>query len=172
MKIRCSPRRSLLAAAVLAATLLGSLLALPRGAVAQQEEGIVPHASDALFAFLRAGEYKEFPHESEVHASSGPHGRVRTYLNPILAESLEAGNEVHPVNAAAVKELYNAAGTLIGWAVSVKTQADSASGDGWYWYEVFSTTENRPIADGNGVGLCAGCHAGGKDFVTIPYPLR
>jgi hypothetical protein len=163
----------MLAAIVLAVALASGFLAAPRGAGAfQAAEGIVPHSSAELFRFLQAGGYREFAGETEVHPSNGPHGRVRTFLNPILEESLEAGNEVHPVNAAAVKELYNGSGRLIGWAVSVKVQAESEEGDGWYWYENFSTTQNRPIADGKGVGLCAGCHSGGHDFVTVPYPLQ
>jgi len=170
---RCSPRRAATAASVLAVVLLAAVFAAaPRRAAAlQAEEGIVPQVAAELFAYLQAGEYKKFAHETGVHPSNGPHGSVQTYLNPILEESLKAGNEVHPVNAAAVKELYNTGGTLIGWAVSVKTAAASDDGNGWYWYENFSTTQNRPIADGKGVGLCAGCHSGGLDFVLVPYPL-
>jgi hypothetical protein len=170
----CAPRRAATAASVLAAVLLAVVFSTmpPRAAAQQAEEGIVPPAAADLFPYLQSGEYRQFAHESGVHPSNGPHGNVRTYVNPILEESLKAGNEVHPVNAAAVKELYTAGGTLIGWAVSVKTAEESDEGRGWYWYEVFSTTQNRPIANGKGVALCTGCHAGGRDFVTVPYPLQ
>jgi hypothetical protein len=163
-----------MAATVLAMVCLAVILAVAphRAAALQAEEGLVPEVSADLFKYLQSGEYRKFAHESGVHPSDGPHGSVLTYVNPILEASLKAENEVHPVNAAAVKELYNNSGTLIGWAVSVKTQAESEDGNGWYWYENFSTTNNRPIANGKGVGLCAGCHSGGLDFVTVPYPLR
>jgi hypothetical protein len=145
----------------------------PQLAVAQEDQGLVPATRAELHKWLQAGKYKEFPHESEVHPSDGPHGSVQVYLNPILEASLKAGNEAHPVNSSAIKELYGTDGKLRGWAVSVKTQAESADGDGWYWYETFSTADNASaVADGNGVGLCTGCHAGGLDYVTIPYPLR
>jgi hypothetical protein len=152
---------------------IGITAAPPQPAVAQEDSSLVPATRAELHKWLQAGKYKEFPHESEVHPSDGPHGDVQTYLNPILEASLKAGNEAHPVNAAAVKELYGSDGKLSGWAVSVKTQVESADGDGWYWYETFSTADDADAAaDGKGVGLCTGCHAGGTDYVTIPYPLR
>jgi hypothetical protein len=72
-----------------------------------------------------------------------------------------------------VKELYgNGTTTVTGWAVAVKTGVRSDDGAGWYWYEVLSTRAGAsPVADGNGVSLCTGCHAGGKDYVLTP-PLR
>ena len=62
---------------------------------------------------------------------------------------------------------------LQGWAVMVKTSADSARGDGWFWYEVTDTEDgSKPVAAGNGVGLCTGCHFTGNDFVSTQFPLR
>jgi hypothetical protein len=94
-------------------------------------------------------------------------------VNEVLDRSLAEGSLSHPVGAAAVKELYAGDGTtLTGWAVEVKIQSDSAGGDGWYWYEVFSTTDgSRPIS-GAGNPICTGCHAEGIDYVRIPYPLQ
>ena len=64
-------------------------------------------------------------------------------------------------------------GKLKGWAVSVKTQANSDNGKGWYWYEVLSPTDASKIAgEGQGLGLCVGCHFPGKDFVVTGYPLK
>ena len=61
---------------------------------------------------------------------------------------------------------------MTGWAVSVKVEANGAAND-WYWYETFSTADDAtPAADGQGVALCAGCHAGGTDYVLVPYPLQ
>lgn len=133
----------------------------------------VPAGGAALNAFLAAGKYKSWPRESKPHASAGPHPtEVIAYLNPALEASLRGGAAEHPVGAAAVKELYDAAGKLNGWAVSVKVAAGRA-GAGWYWYEVFGTQPDaRPVADGAGVPLCFGCHTPGRDYVLTPFPLR
>ena len=135
----------------------------------------VPTNGADVFRYLQAGSYLSLEAESAVHDSTGPHGQpgVRTFINAALAEGLANGGP-HPVGAAAIKELYRSDGTtLMGWAVSVKTDPDSAGGQGWYWYEVFSTTNgSNPVADGNGVGLCHGCHSGGQDYILTPYPLQ
>jgi cytochrome c553 len=131
----------------------------------------VPTDGAAMFTWLQRGEYEAWPAESGVHASTGPHGQVRTFINPTLESSLQAESAEHPVGAASVKELYRDA-EVFGWAVMVKTQAGTG-GESWYWYEVFSTTDgSNPVADGNGVGLCAGCHSAGVDSVLTPYPLQ
>lgn len=123
-----------------------------------------------LRQWLEDGEYLEWPAESAVHSSAGPHfGDVRTFVTPVLLASLEAGNSSHPVGAAAVKELYARGDTVRGWAVSRKRDADSAGGEGWFWYEYY---DGQPKAAGNGVALCTGCHSGGDDFVLTPYPLQ
>jgi hypothetical protein len=55
----------------------------------------------------------------------------------------------------------------------VKTQEESAGGKGWFWYEVVSTRSgSNPVAGGNGVQLCQGCHFIGKDFVLTNFPLQ
>lgn len=133
----------------------------------------VPTDDADLFEYLRAGRYRGFAAESGVHPSAGPHGRgVRSFVNGILERSLESGAATHPAGAAAIKELYAADGTtLTGWAVEVKTQADSAGGQGWYWYEVFSTTDGSQPISGQGRPVCTGCHALGRDYVRIPFPL-
>ena len=138
----------------------------------------VPTANRELFKYLQSGRYKKFAaKESGNHPSAGPHTKVgwpvRVFLDPVLDASLKAGNTQHPTGAAAVKEMYNADGRLQGWAAMVKTQADGASGRGWFWYEITSTTDgSSPVASGNGVPLCFGCHFSGKDFVRTGYPLR
>jgi len=133
-----------------------------------------PADGAALFDWLSAGNYKNWVHESEKHKSAGPHPQsVIAYLNAKLDASLAAGAASHPEGSAAVKELFDGDGNLSGWAVSIKTQADSASGQGWYWYEMLGTkVDSRVVADGNGVPLCFGCHTPGKDYVLIPHPLK
>ena len=133
-----------------------------------------PTDAAALYPYLKEGSYRAWASESAPHASAGPHPvTVRTWLNPALRESLAAGRREHPEGATAVKELYGADGRLSGWAVSVKAEAQSRIGQGWYWYEVTSPEPGaRPVAAGRGVALCAGCHLTGHDFVLTPFPLR
>lgn len=141
-------------------------------------DSVVPVTKDELFSYLQAGSYKNLAaKEPGRHPSRGPHTKiglpVRVFLGPKLDASLRAGNTSHPAGAAAVKEMYDSSGKLQGWAVMVKTAADSAGGKGWFWYEITSTTDgSRPVASGNGVPLCFGCHFTGRDFVLTDYPLR
>jgi hypothetical protein len=87
--------------------------------------------------------------------------------------SLKAAKASHPIGASIVKEMYDGSGKLQGWAVMVKTSADSAGGKGWFWYEITSTIDgSKPVASGNGVPLCFGCHFTGRDFVLTGYPLQ
>ena len=146
----------------------------PRG----RAPGDVPTADGALHDYLRAGTYTEMPAvEAGRHPSAGPHARfgapVRVFINATLAASLDAGNEQHPVGSEAVKEMYLTNGTLEGWAVMVKTQEDSDSGRGWFWYEATSTEPGaNPFMSGNGIPLCAGCHSTGSDYLLTRWPLR
>jgi hypothetical protein len=138
----------------------------------------VPTDQAKLFKYLKSGDYKKFAaQESGEHPAAGPHTNigwpVRVFLDPVLDSSLAAGNAEHPVGSAAVKEMYADDGKLQGWAVMVKTEKDGAGGAGWFWYEVTSIKNgDDPVAIGNGVPLCFGCHFPGKDFVLTGYPLR
>jgi len=142
----------------------------PGDALAEIE---IPVEPAALQAWLAAGEYRDLPAESARHPSTGPHGGgVRTFVTPSLAASLATPGGEHPRGAAAVKELYDGE-ELAGWAVSVKLGDASDGGDGWYWYEVFSTDPGAaPDYQGVGLPLCKNCHAAGDDFVLIPFPLQ
>ena len=134
--------------------------------------GDVPTNSAELLPWLEAESYVGFSAESAAHAATGssPHGTVRVFINSSLDASLSAGDPAHPVGAAAVKELFDGENNRIGWAVSVKIQADSDGGNGWYWYEIVN---DNVVADANGDGTCIGCHAStGVDFFTTVYPLQ
>jgi hypothetical protein len=135
---------------------------------------VPPTEQNAIFEWLQAGAYKSWKAETGPHDSTGPHGgKVRTFLNAALFESMSAGNSTHPKGAVAVKELYGSGDTVTGWAAEVKTDDDSAGGQGWYWYEIFSTTDpSGPVAAGNGKSLCYNCHEGGVDYVLTPFPLQ
>ena len=154
------------------ALLLLCLLSIPVGQAADE---IPPVNGVEILEWLKAGNYKNWTHESEAHRSDGRHSEtVIAYLNNLLDTSL-ANNEgaQHPMGSSAVKELFDEENQLNGWAVYVKTDNDSANGNNWYWYEILGTTpDSYVVADGKGVGQCVGCHAPGKDFVLIPYPLR
>lgn len=135
---------------------------------------VVPADPLALFAFLNTGAYKSFAAEPSAHPSTGPHsGDVRVFLDPILEASLAAGNSEHPKGAASIKELSVVGGEPGGWAVFVKTEDSSDGGDGFYWYEIFNTTDgSNPPYSGNGIPLCKNCHAGGTDYYLSAYPLQ
>ncbi len=141
-------------------------------------DSAVPTELGELFSSLQSGSYKGFTaQESSTHPSSGPHTKfglpVRVFLDAVLDASMAAGNASHPIGSSAVKEMYDGDGNLQGWAVMVKTEADSAGGRGWFWYEITSTTDgSSPVAAGSGVPLCFGCHSTGKDFVLTGYPLQ
>jgi hypothetical protein len=143
------------------------------GGGAASDKGEVPTSPEELFAFLKAGSYLNFPKESAIHDSAGPHfGNVRTYLTPSLDASLQAGNTEHPKGAAAVKELYMSGSEVKGWAVMVKIADKSDGGKGWYWYETTNIKEPSGGFSGEGLPLCTNCHMAGADFVLTPSPLQ
>jgi hypothetical protein len=128
----------------------------------------VPAEPAALFAFLRAGGHRAFTREGAVHASAtGIHARrVRVYASP------EVGASAQPTCAALVKEFYDDADVLTGYAVALKIQADSAAGKGWYWFETFDPGAGHPATSGVGASNCVRCHQDGDDYVITPLPLR
>jgi hypothetical protein len=155
-----------------------------------------PQGADAVEAWLAMGDYKTWHCEPAVHASRSPspHGFNRICSNDALAADA-MGTGVWAKGSAAVKELYNAATdtTPVGYAVYLKTAADSAAGANWYWYERVPLTSMAPhdakgvVADGLGASepaqtICVGCHAaagsdaahtptpGGRDEVYTPVP--
>jgi hypothetical protein len=142
--------------------------------LAQAMESAPPTEPQALNRFLQAGGYKSWARESAPHPSRGPHPvTVLTYLNLAMQASLAAGNKEHPPGSAIVKELFDDKGKTRGWAVSVKTEAKSRLGKGWYWYEVLSPAPDAK-ADyaGQGLLLCSACHATGSDYVLTTFPLK
>ncbi len=113
-----------------------------------------------LQALVQAGDYLGWKAEAAAHASAGPHGQVRTFVNDLLYASMKMGNVTHPSGSVAVKELYSG-GALNGWAVDVKRS------DGqWVFYEGFKPALNQYYFVG-GNNLCANCHQGGVDFVLL-----
>jgi hypothetical protein len=144
-----------------------------------------PMGYATIEAWLAAGSYKQWHAEPAIHASRvpSPHGFDRIYSNDII-HSNATGSGAWPVGAAAVKELFATATdtTPIGYAVYLKTQADSANGANWYWYERVPMNSQVPhdangvVADelgnsGPALTICVGCHgAAGSDMKHTPSP--
>lgn len=146
-----------------------------------------PMGGAQVEAWLAQGDYKHWHCESAVHASRSPsvHNFNRICSNDIVNANA-AGTGSWPEGAAAVKELYESATdtTPVGYAVYLKTKADSASGANWYWYErvpLSGLQSGAPhdaktgvVADGLGdsgsaLKICVGCHgAAGSDSAHTP----
>ena len=124
-----------------------------------------PAGEKDVEAWLANGLYKKWKCEGAAHdsRSPSPHKKNRICSNDAL--SAATGGE-YPVDAAAVKELYDTAGaTITGYAVYRHVKAGT-TGDTWYWYE---RTDTGKVADGTGgdgapKNICVACHqAAGSD---------
>jgi hypothetical protein len=130
-----------------------------------------PREDTELEAWLAAGTYRQWSCETDVHASRSPspHGFNRICSNDAIRRNATAAGD-WPVGAAAVKELYSSAtaGAPFGYSVYLKTAADSAGGDNWYWYERLPP---KSLFSGLGVGACTGCHSSaGRSASSTPSP--
>lgn len=135
--------------------------------------------------WIADGSYKTWTCEPAVHAARAPspHGFNRICSNTLIS-SAATGTGAWPKGSAAVKELYASATdtTPVGYAVYLKTDADSAGGANWYWYERVPQSSDAPhddngvVADGKGGSgaaktICVGCHtAAGADASHTPSP--
>ena len=143
-----------------------------------EKVGLLPTEKEALFKWLKAGSYKDFPaKESAMHKSAGPHQKlglpVRVFMNDLISESLAAGNAEHPKGSIIVKEMFKKDKSPYGWAVMAKTNDTSDSGEGWFWYEVTDSNDfTKIVAHGNGVTGCFSCHTAGSDYVLSAFPLK
>ncbi len=154
------------------------------GSNAATKTDLPPMGTTGVEAWLTAGSYKHWSCESAIHMSRAPspHGFNRICSNTeISSNAIGTGN--WPIDAAAVKELYATMDgtTLVGYAVYLKTKADSAAGANWYWYERVPVDSMAAphdavgvVADGMGtsgpaLSICVGCHnAAGSDGVHTP----
>jgi hypothetical protein len=136
-----------------------------------------PIGASAVTTWLASGVYKSWHCESAVHTarSPSPHNFDRICSNDVIASNA-TGTGPWPAGAAAVKELYTSttATTPGGYAVYLKTEADSANGANWYYYG--SLTAGGTPVDGMGtdatvMSACTGCHlAAGSDAAHTPSP--
>jgi hypothetical protein len=134
---------------------------------------VPPSQLGALEDWLGDGEYMTWYSETGKHETTGPHfGLVRTYINQQMKDSLTAGNETHPADAAAIKELFGDDGSTLplGWSVMRKVDEDSAAGAGWFSYEAFRGSR---FAYGTGQTLCTDCHGTDSvDYFKSTFPLQ
>jgi hypothetical protein len=134
-----------------------------------------PTNAAELLAWLQAGSYKSWAKETAIHPAASPHPtNVLSYANDVLEQSLRVGNANHPVNSATVKEIYTSDNRINGYAVAIKTQANSDGGRGWYWYEILGTASGpgSVVAASNGAGGCTGCHSAGVDYIRTRFPFQ
>lgn len=144
-----------------------------------------PMGAAAVESWLAAGSYKHWACEGQSHdaRSPSPHGFNRICSNSVISAKA-TGTDAWPEGAAAVKELFadGTSTTPVGYAVYLKTKADSAGGSNWYWYERVPLDSGAPhdasgvVADGMGssgpaMSICVGCHgAAGSDSAHTPSP--
>jgi hypothetical protein len=152
-------------------------------ASASKADQTPPQGATAVEAWLSKGSYKDWQCESAVHASRdpSPHSFNRICSNDLISQNAD-GKSDWPAGAAAVKELYASADATkpVGYAVYLKTAAESAAGAHWYWYERVPLDSAAPhdaqgvVADGMGdsgtaKSICVGCHvAAGSDAAHTP----
>jgi hypothetical protein len=163
--------------------LAGACAADDEAAASSGDDQAPPQTGKALESWLEQGAYKKWQCESEVHESRSPspHSFNRICSNDVIASNVNSTKD-WPKGAAAVKELYANADDKEpgGYAVYVKTAADSAGGANWYWYERLplesapAGLDNGVVADGMGdegaaKSICVGCHvAAGTDDAHTP----
>lgn len=125
---------------------------------------IPPMGEANIKAWLATGVYNDWHCESAEHdaRSPSPHGVNRICSNDVLS----AGSVPFAKDSAGVKELWDkAGGQVMGYAVYLKTDADSANGANWYWYEDNPAINpvGGVVADGMGTSgnpkdVCVSCH--------------
>lgn len=124
-------------------------------------------------AWLAQGSYKSWKCETMSHPQMkvSPHGQNKVCSNDLTAGFTGAVGTERPIGSAAVKELYDDSGALVGYAAYVKTKSTSDAGASWCWYErVPANSTAAPhdaagvVADGLGteggaLKVCVGCHS-------------
>jgi hypothetical protein len=150
---------------------LGLVLALGCDAPEPAEPAGPPtEDAAAIQEWLRSGAYLDWE-VFDPPPKEGMAAGARVYLSPTLADSLRSGSTIHPVGAAAVRELTDqGSDTPTGWALTHKLDP-GAGADTWSFYEVFSTqADAEPLVFERAASGCVGCHAEGVDYVRLELP--
>lgn len=128
------------------------------------------NGADNLEAWLEKGDYKSWACETVEHPEMkvSPHGVNRVCSNDLIATFEGSAEDERPLGSASVKELYDDASALVGYAVAVKTAAESQAGNNWYWYE---RAPNGVLVEGFGntapaKSACVSCHTGAGSDTT------
>lgn len=135
------------------------VLMLPDGGTA------LDTSRSGMTSFAKAKSYSSWKAEPAVHSSAGPHGgKVRTYVNDVMYDSLKNGSGEFPEGSITVKELYADDGvTLDGHAVNAKHDAQ------WVFYEGFTSDDYQSPYYFRGTdNLCSNCHKTGRDYFLTP----
>ena len=120
--------------------------------------------------WLAQGCYLGWSAESEVLRATLFDTHVQIFINPDLTESLKRGHTNHPVNAAAVRVMYQPDKvTMLGYSMAIKV-AESGH-DRWFWFESLDASRPPRTMGVNAVAY-TGCHTRGVDFVHSSWPLR
>src|SRR5262249_25612228 len=148
-------------AGLLFTSLLGALSACSDTMGSSVSDAQTPPTSGRvdIEKWLSDASYKTWACEPAVHAARAPSpARLQPVCSSDLMAMTASGTGAWPKGAAAVKEIYaSATGTgPVGYAVYLKTDADSAGGANWYWYERVPLSSEAPhdaagvVADGKG----------------------
>ncbi len=175
-----------LALSICALTACGSDAAAPSSTTPSASAGDTqtpPSTNGAdVETWLKAASYKDWSCETATHPQMkvSPHGHNRICSNDLIASFTGASGDERPKGSAAVKELYDDADKLVGYAVEVKVAETSDEGKNWYWYERVPLSSAAPhdskgvVADGIGsagpaLSICVSCHsaAGSDDPHTV-----
>lgn len=147
---------------------------------------------DDLLAFLKAGTYRSapwIPESPEPRApQSSPHGTVQVWMNAPLVDSWrngrdgEEGRPRADAQSMAIKELYDAAGARVGYAVIYRSGAADEP-NSWVFYcygpgrcdsSGTVATEAAPIygrgTTGNSCHFCHSMIPGLQPFITPAPP--
>ena len=153
-------------ASLLPLCLLGCLIACDDGPPTfgdvLDDPQVPPRGSEDAVTWIEAGHYLTWACEAEPHPPRGssPHHRNRICSNTALATS--TGTGAYPVGAAAVKEIFDASGSIAQYALYRKVLAGDG-GDTWYWFE--GIRGDVPF-NGEGESTCTDCHSSApRDFV-------
>jgi len=136
-----------------------------------------PIGAAAIAPWLQQGLYKSWHCETAAHTarSPSPHSVDRVCSNDVIANNATSTGP-WPAGAAAVKELYaqTTDTSPSGWAVYLKTGADSANGANWYYYGALTAGGSNVDgmgADSTVMAMCTSCHlAAGSDAAHTPSP--
>lgn len=132
---------------------------------------LIDTSKAGLVSFLKGNEYKNWTNFPAVRTTED-HGKIRTYFNSKLKDSLTAAKDEHDVGSIAVQEVYKSDGTTLdGYSVLAKHKAGEGK-DTWFFYQVTGAPDFADVK-AYGVGApsdCVSCHKSGTDFISSSLP--